>query len=93
MDLREAVAWIARDDRGAADRLRLAANRAAVLIGQHAELGHVRPELAPERFRFYVLRAFPYVLVYETGLTPPRILRVLHGARELAPLLADLSEL
>lgn len=92
-DLRQAVAWIAREDPIAADRLRIAANRAAKAIGEHPAIGQVRLEFAPERFRFVILQRFPYLIVYEPDLTPPRILRVVHGAQDLAVLLADLSDL
>jgi plasmid stabilization system protein ParE len=92
-DLRQAVAWIAREDPIAADRLRVAADRAAKAIGEHPAIGQVRLEFAPERFRFLVLQRFPCLIVHEPDLTPPRILRVIHGAQDLAVLLADLSEL
>ena len=90
-DLLEAVAWIAREDPFAADRLRVAANEAARAIGEHPQIGAVRTEFAPERFRFFVLRRFPYLIVYEPDLEPPRILRVVHASQDLAALLADLS--
>jgi hypothetical protein len=35
--------------------------------------------------------AFPYLLAYDAGATPPRILRVLHTARDLPEALADLE--
>lgn len=89
-DLRAAVAWIARDDPAAADRLRAAARQAAAAIGEHPMVGPARLEFAPDRFRFLVLRRFPYLLVYEPRQTPPRILRVVHAARDLAALLGDL---
>ena len=90
-DLAQAVAWIAREDPAAADRLRISANRAAKSIGEHPHIGPVRTEFAPEQFRFFVLRNSPYLIVYEPETNPPRILRVLHGSQELATLLADLS--
>ena len=90
-DLRAAVGWIAREDPGAADRLRIAVSQAAKAIGAHPLIGPVRTEFAPERFRFLVLRGFPYLIVYEPDRTPPRILRVVHAAQDLAVLLADLS--
>lgn len=90
-DLARAVAWIAREDAAAADRLRIAANRAARAIGEHPHIGPVREEFAPERFRFLVLRQTPYLIVYEAGTQLPRILRVVHGSQDLATLLADLS--
>ena len=91
-DLTRAVAWIAREDPTAADRLRLAANRAAQSIGAHPRIGAVHLELAPERFRFLVLRTWPYLIVYEPDTQPPRILRVVHGAQDLAVLLTDLPQ-
>lgn len=90
-DIREAVAWIAREDPAAADRLRIAANEAARAIGEHPLIGPVRTEFAPEQFRFLVLRRFPYLIVYEPDQVPPRILRVVHASQDLAVLLAELS--
>ena len=91
IDLRQAVLRIAREERAAADRLRVAAMQAAQTIAEHPEIGAVRTEFAPERFRFFVLRRFSYLIVYEPDRNPPLILRVLHAAQDLAPLLADLS--
>ncbi len=48
------------------------------------------PEFAPERFRLFVLRRLPYLLVYEPEKNPPRILRVVHASQDLAVLLTDL---
>ena len=91
IDLREAVAWIAWDEPAAAERLRVAVNQAARTIGEHPMIGAVRPEFAPERFRFLVLRRFSYLVVYEPAQNPPRILRVVHGAQDLAVLLTELA--
>jgi toxin ParE1/3/4 len=63
-DLRQAVAWICRDNPAAARALRDVA-----------------------------LRGFPYVMVYAAGTIPPRILRVLHTARDLPAILAELPPL
>ncbi len=90
-DLRTAVEWISREDPAAADRLRITANEAAKSIGEHPIIGAVRTEFAPERFRFFVLRRFPYLMVYEPDQDPPRILRVVHASQDLAVVLADLS--
>jgi toxin ParE1/3/4 len=91
-DLRVAVAWIAKDNLAAAEGLRIAASNAARAIGDHPEIGPVRTDLAPERFRFYVLRGYPYVMVYEPAVRPPRILRVLHGAQDLDDVLAAIRD-
>jgi toxin ParE1/3/4 len=47
--------------------------------------------LAPSYYRFWSLSRFPYILVYDTRVRPARIARVVHMARDLGPLLADLS--
>lgn len=90
-DLRQAVAWIAREDPQTADRLRVSAQEAARAIGAHPGIGAVRPEFAPERFRFLALGRFPYLVVYEAGREPPLILRVVHASQDLAVLLEGLS--
>lgn len=89
-DISKSAAWIARDDRDAAERFRQATTQAARLIGEYPEIGSVRLEFAPSRFRFLVLRGFPYVLVYKADEAGPVILRVMHGSQDLAVLLADL---
>lgn len=89
-DLRAAIGWINREDPIVADRLRIAANQATKAIGEHPLIGFVRTEFAPERFRFFVLRRLPYLLVYEPEKNPPRILRVVHASQDLAVLLTDL---
>jgi len=38
-----------------------------------------------------ILRGFPYIVVYRANAIPPRILRVLHGARDLPEVLQDLE--
>lgn len=82
-DLVGAARWIARDNPAAAQALREAAIRAARMISAHPEIGEARAELAPGHIRFLLLRGFPYVVVYDVSTDPPRILRVLHGARDL----------
>lgn len=63
--------------------MREAAIRAARMIGAHREIGQARSEPALRHIRFLLLRGFPYVLVYDARTDLPRILRVLHGARDL----------
>jgi toxin ParE1/3/4 len=53
------------------------------------KLGRVRLDLAPERYRFWSLRGFPYLLVYDAEAEPPIILRFVHQSRDL-PALLDL---
>lgn len=82
--------WIARDNPAAAEAFQAAALQGARLISEHPEIGQIRWDIASDRFRFLVLRGFPHVLVYEPNAAPPRILRVLHGARDLGAVLSGL---
>jgi toxin ParE1/3/4 len=90
-DLRAAVDWIAKDNPTAARALRIAAEDAARRIGTRPGIGAARPHLGRGRHRFLLLRGFPYLVVYTADTAPPRILRVVHTARDLPPLLADLG--
>lgn len=89
-DLLAAAHWISQDNPQAAQTLRDAVLAAAQRIGDHPDIGVLRPELADTPHRFLFLTGFPYVLVYNAASTPPLILRLLHGARDLPELLNDL---
>ncbi|WP_158747452.1 type II toxin-antitoxin system RelE/ParE family toxin [Acidisphaera sp. L21] len=91
-ELVEAVRYLAQDSESAARGLRLAVGEAARLIGARPLAGRERLELAPTRYRFWSLTRYPYILVYEAASRPPRIARCVHMARDLEPLLADLSD-
>ncbi len=92
-DLLEAIRWIAKDNPAAARALRETVAGAAQRIGTHPEIGVVRPDLAELPYRFLALTGFPYVIVYDSQRVPPRLLRILHGARDIPDLLrADLGE-
>jgi len=85
------VAWIAHDNARAAKEQRVAVRHAAKLIGEHPDMGKQQRDLTPETVWFLVLRGFPYVLVYRANAVPPRVLRVLHGARDLPDVQQDLE--
>lgn len=87
-DLLEAVGWIARENPSAARSLRDGVAAAAARIGEHPGIGFERPDLADPPTRFLMVAGFPYLIVYDAERTPPLILRVLHGARDLPDLLA-----
>ena len=76
-ELREAAVWVAEDNPAAADALLAAAISAARRLQARPKLGRVRLELAPERYRFWSLRGFPYLLVYDAEAEPP--ITELHG--------------
>ncbi len=89
-DLLAASQWISQDNPQAAQALRDAVLVGAQRIGDHPDIGVIRPELADVPYRFLFLTGFSYVLVYNAAFTPPLILRILHGARDLPELLKDL---
>ena len=82
-DLDSAARWIAKDNRAAARGLRCAVEEAARRIGEHPHIGILRPDISAEPLRFVTLTGYPYVIVYDAEVTPPAILRVLHGARDI----------
>jgi len=88
-ELRAAAMWIAEDNPAAADALLAAAIAAARILQTRPKLGRVRLELAPERYRFWSLRGFPYLLVYDAKAEPPVIFRFVHQSRDL-PAILDL---
>ena len=90
-DLRAALRWIAADNPMAARGLRDTVDAASRLIGARPEIGRFRPELTSARFRFWSLTGFPYLLVYEASVGPPRIARIVHTARDLPKVLAELK--
>jgi len=89
-DLLEAVRWIAKDNPMAAQALLDTAAGGAKRIGSHPDIGAQRPDIVERRYRFLTLPGFPYVMIYDCERRPPIIIRVLHGARDLAGLLRNL---
>ena len=75
-DVREAVAWIAKDSLSAAQAFRDVTIEAARRVGRSPAMGARRPNHGADRFRFHGMRRFPYLLVYNANVTPPRIVRV-----------------
>lgn len=76
----------------AAERLLSAALAAAEMIARRPMAGRVRPDLAPQRYRFWSLTRFSMLLVYDTQTEPIEILRLVHAARDLPDLLKDLEK-
>jgi toxin ParE1/3/4 len=89
-DLLTAAKWIAEDNPSAAQAFRESVSKAAVRIGEHAQLGTSRPDLAGEPYRLLVLAGFPYLIVYHAERRPPLIVRILHTARDLPEALRGL---
>ena len=90
-DVEDAAEWLA-DTAGleVARNMARATLEAARRIAERPLIGRLRPDLLPAPFRFWPVRRFPFQLVYDAGLTPPPVLRVLHTARDFSRLLMDL---
>lgn len=79
-DLDEIWLFIASDNLGAADRLLDRINSAFVMLADNPLAGRKRPELGRG------IRSFPvgtYIVFYEAMACGARIVRVLHGARDI----------
>lgn len=72
------------------ERFALTAAETAEKVARRPLLGHPRLELLPGRFRFWAVRGFDYLLVYNAEHPDRRVLRVVHMARDLGPLLAGI---
>ena len=81
--------WIAEDNPAAAEALLIAAMAATHRLQARPKRGRVKLELAPARYRFWSLRGFPYLLVYDAKAEPPVIFRFVHQSRDL-PAVLDL---
>jgi toxin ParE1/3/4 len=90
-ELQAATEWISRQNPAAAQALVTEAVHAAERLVRQPKIGRHRPDLLPEPYRFWSLRGFPYLLVYDSAAHPPRILRVLHMARDLGSVLDDID--
>jgi toxin ParE1/3/4 len=91
-ELRDAIRRIGADNPAAARGLNDAVGIAAVRIGANPSIGVRRQALAADRFRFWSIRRYGYILVYTDQTDPPRIVRIVHMARDLPVLLADLRQ-
>lgn len=76
--------FIARDNPEAADRIEAEIRNAFIFLSKTPQAGHVRKDLTTKPVRFHPVRH--YLIVYR-DTTPIQIVRVLHGARNIARLL------
>jgi len=73
------------------ERFAIATAETAERIARRPLMGHRRLELLPGKFRFWAVRGFDYLLVYNAEHPERRVLRVVHMARDLGPLLSGIS--
>lgn len=69
----------------AADDVSRAIEKAFELVADQPLIGHMRSDLTERPFRFWTCRS--YLIVYDPGAVPLRIIRVVHGARDPAGIL------
>lgn len=85
-DANEIFAYIARDDPVAAGELIQRIFQSAKRLADFPERGRARAELGPGARAIIVGR---YLILYRVGPDTVDIMRVVHGARDLAGLLDD----
>ena len=89
-DFLAVVDSIISESRRAAGKFTDEVEDALIRIGRHPQIGSERRELADPPVRFWTLRRYPYLMINDAAVSPPSILRILHGARDLPELLNDL---
>ena len=77
--------YIAQDNLSAADRVETQINAACQFLASSPYAGHSRRDLTPLPVRFWAVPRLPnYVVVYDPVSSPLRIIRIFHGALDMA---------
>ncbi|MBZ0116477.1 MAG: type II toxin-antitoxin system RelE/ParE family toxin [Sandaracinaceae bacterium] len=84
-DLREIGRYIARDSPSAATRVLRDLRDAMERLAETPRIGHAKPDVTARPVLFWCV--YRYYIVYDPGPRPLRVLRALHGYRNLARLL------
>jgi toxin ParE1/3/4 len=84
-DIREAWAYIARDNLNVASRFRMRLLKACRTIAQNPRIGHSREDLTNKPVLFWP--EGQYLIIYNPARTPLEIVRVVHGARDVPRLI------
>ncbi len=85
----EITSFIAGDSVDAALKVLDALENAFELLAGQPGVGHSREDLTDRSLKFW--RVFSYLVVYDPASTPLTVVAVLHGARDLGPLLKDIE--
>jgi len=87
-DLLDIWTFISADSPESADRVEAAIFRACDLLADSPLAGSVRTDLTALPLRFWVVQPYSnYLIVYDPSKKPLQIIRILHGARDLGPIL------
>lgn len=84
-DIKEIVAYIARDNPPAAKRVRTDLKEAFLKLSEHPFMGHVREEITHKSLRFWPIHS--YQIIYNPESSPLAIVRILSGYRDIGDLL------
>jgi plasmid stabilization system protein ParE len=89
-DLFEIWSYIARDSVEAANRLEDAVYDACAFLAAGPLRGKTRKDLTRLPLRFWAVQAFPnYIVVYDPETDPMRVIRILHGSRDILAILGE----
>ncbi len=91
-DLAEAYLYLGADSPAAAERFVDAVQSSLQVIARHPEVGRLRAFRSPQSHsvRSRVVRGFDaYLIFYRLAGEDIEVLRILHGARDLPPLLGS----
>jgi len=83
-DIREIWSYIADDSIRAARRVRLQLLDACQRLAENPLIGHSREDLTAKPILFWPVGA--YLIIYDPRPRPIQIVRVVHGARDVAAL-------
>lgn len=81
-DLKQILLDIAEDSLDTAERLRLEFYEGLQGVGKSPGIGHFHDELLSRKYRFW--NFYSYVVAYVWEARPIEVIRVVHGARDLA---------
>ncbi|MDT7813402.1 MAG: antitoxin ParD1/3/4 [Acidobacteriaceae bacterium] len=83
-DLFDIWSYIAQDSLDAANRVETQIYAACAFLASTPQAGHIRLDLTNRSVRFWTLPNYShYVIVYDPACDPLRIIRILHGARDI----------
>ncbi len=87
-DLFEIWSYIAGDDPEAANRVEEAIHAACAFVADAPLAGRVREDLTALPLRFWLVQPYrSYWVVYNSETKPLQVIRIIHAARDLPPLL------
>jgi plasmid stabilization system protein ParE len=76
--------FIAEKNQDAADRVEAEILAACRRLAKHPLMGNRRQDITARPVRFWTVAKYPdYVIVYDPGTTPLRVVAVMHGRRDL----------